>query len=117
MADQLPTTNPAVSFLVELVQRIGQKSPKFFVVLSVIASIATAVTGLPALLDWWGVHLPASLTVLENTVVAKCSLTALFISMLTAKNAVGVATNNANNALPFTREQDLKLPPSPAKNA
>lgn len=75
--------NPLFSFLIEIVQRLRTKSPKFFNVLKIIAAIATALTGLPGALKSMNIALPANLCVLENKTVAVASIVVLIMAQLT----------------------------------
>lgn len=108
--------NPFIDWLRELVQRLGTKSPKFFVVINWIAGALIAVTGIPPTIEWLGFDkfLPETWKAFSDAAVAKCALAALFISALTTKpKAVGVTDNldvvtERGNKLPFSQKAELK---------
>lgn len=110
MADT--STNPLLAFLIELVQRIGKKSPKFFQIISWISGISTAITGLPGFLKLFDITLPAPFNILSNKAVAIASLVGLIISNLTVKDATAIAAA-PNNQLPLTAAKDLNIPSPP----
>lgn len=101
--------NPLILFLVELLKRFKQKSPKFFVKLQQVSVIAYALTGLPeainfildqihALFPSVTIQLPAWASTLENHVVAICAATIWLVSKLTVLDA------SDPNKLPFTNK-------------
>jgi hypothetical protein len=112
---QINANNPFVAFFIEIIQRLGQKSPKLFVILQWIAGATTAITGIPSFLEGIGVALPALLVDVENKTVAIASLVGLFISLLPVKpgtvavNPEGEAVNMTNQkSLPFTAQAENK---------
>lgn len=104
------TSNPLFAFLVEIVQRLGQKSPKLFVIIQWISGVLTAITGIPAVIDWicqagdW--TLPAIFITFENKTVAICSLLITFVAALPVKPAI-VARDQTGQPLKAINEQKL----------
>lgn len=105
-------TNPLLAFLIELVQRVSKKSPKFFQIISWISAFATAITGLPGFLEMFDITLPDPLNILSNKIVAISSLVAFLISNLTVRNATEIAAA-PNNQLPLTAAKDLNISSPP----
>ena len=115
--------NPFLLFLIEIIERIGSKSPTFFVILQWISSAVVAVAGIPAVLVaiFSALHYtpPALFTDLENKFVAICGLIALFFSMLPVQNQTKAVSADGqplkatdNKKLPCTaqaEDKDLKL--------
>lgn len=110
-----PTNNQFLNFVAELIKRFATKSPKFFKVLQIILGAVTAVTGLPELLTWLSIPLPAWMTYLSNSGVAWATLSAFLMALLPADTPVVAqtqdgtqlkATNEAK--LPFTAKAEEK---------
>src|SRR5690242_20382662 len=59
-----------LSFLAELIARWKAKSPTFFKVITTLATITAFITGIPTLLNDFGVTLPAILVPFENKTIA-----------------------------------------------
>lgn len=100
--------NTVVAFFAELVGRLFSKTPAFFKVIQVVSTIVAVITGLPTILTSLNISLPASITGLENNVIAICGLVSLFISSLpvtTATATSGTATASSA-ALPFTAPKE-----------
>lgn len=115
----LNANNPFLSWLIEMVKRLGQKSPQFFVVLQWIFGIITAITGLPAVISLitttLGYTLPDVFTQFENKTVALCGLVVTFVSALpvqntsVAKDQTGqVLKQTDTKKLPFTAKAEAK---------
>lgn len=99
-------------FFKELIIRLGAKSPKFFKVIQTIALVAGLVTGVPALLEYFDVVLPAALEVIANKAVSIASFVALFIASLTVDPKVIKSTlttftvsDRRKVELPFSQKQ------------
>lgn len=120
----MPTNNLLVKYLAEFIMRFGQKTPKFFRILSIVATVAAALTGLPGLLDYLGVNLPEWASVLQNKIVGVSTTTVALLSMLSvdtkpiAETESGEIIKKSNEeALPFTAAVEKKetsgmLPPA-----
>lgn len=116
------TNNTFIAFVVEIVQRIGMKSPKVFVILQWVGSTLTALTGLPWLLDklfdFYGYIPPTVFTTMENKTAALCGIIATFVAALPVKgDTVAVGSNGGTRValkvtdpakLPFTQKEDEK---------
>lgn len=113
--------NQLINWLLEFVQRFFTKSPKFFKVITITAAISTALTGLPDLLQWFGIsNLPAWATILENKTIAIASAVALILSKLPSQSqpvaviASGTVAGDTivkatdSNKLPFTANDEAK---------
>lgn len=108
--------NPLVLFLVEIINRIGTKTPKVFVILQWFSSICLAVTGLPSLLTYLNINLIPHALNFENHAVALASGVMLFMAFLpTQPNAVAMSSNGAilyetdSSKLPFTAASQQKI--------
>jgi hypothetical protein len=108
-------TNPLWSFLIELVQRLKTKKPKFFVVLQYITGLLGAITGLPAFLAQFSITLPPTWLALENKYVAWASVGFLIASQLTTATPAATVTKDGvvltktdEKKLPFTGEAEVK---------
>lgn len=77
-----------IDFLQELVARLKAKNSKFFKVLQWIALVAALATGLPDLMDFFGITLPESLTVLQSKIVAIASTVVFVLAQLDVDPAV-----------------------------
>jgi hypothetical protein len=107
--------NPLFNFLVELLNRLKTKKPKFFVYLQYVTAAMGAVTGLPELLTSWGVTFPPELTLLESKAVAFCSVGFFIASQLTSASPVAAVTKDGavlkqtdSDKLPFTAQAEIK---------
>lgn len=107
--------NMLLSFLIELVNRLKTKKPKFFIYLQWITGALGAVTGLPELLTSWGIVLPSATLVLENKIVAACSIGFFIASQLTSASPVAAVTKDGavlkqtdSKDLPFTAQTEVK---------
>lgn len=107
--------NQLLAFLVELINRLKTKKPRFFIYLQWLTGAMGAVTGLPGLLISWGATLSPSLAILENKFVAACSLGFVVASQLTSASPVAAVTKDGAvlkqtdpKQLPFTAEVEVK---------
>lgn len=105
--------NPILTFLQETLQRLFTKSPVFFRVWTIFFSALTLVTGVPALLEYFGVTLPPDIAILASKTIAYIALVAAFMSKLTTQSAAVATTTNGTivkktdvKALPFTAAQE-----------
>ena len=102
-------TNPMIMFLVEIINRIGTKTPKVFIVIRYIGVIVAAVTGIPALLSYLNVNLIPTAVNFENHAVTAASTMMVFMSLLPTKptpiaiDSNGVVLSSMDDSkLPFT---------------
>jgi len=72
-----------ISFLAEFLRRLTKKSPKFFVIIKVIALIVSLISGVPALLEQAGVVLPEPFATLASKVVSISGVVAIVVAQLT----------------------------------
>lgn len=99
-------------FFRELLQRVGTKNPKFFNVLAWVGAIAAFITGLPALLESFGIVIPESLADLKNKIIMWCGIVITIISNLTTQRPIADAGTTKNtvitdkNVLPFTAKAE-----------
>lgn len=98
-----------------MVNRLGQKSPKFFVVLQWIFGLITALTGLPAIISYvaglLGYTLPAAFTTPEGKIIALCGAIVTFVTALPVQNAA-VAKDQTGQTL---KQTNAKTEPFTAK--
>jgi len=99
--------NQLLNFLIELIQRLKTKKPKFFVYLQWFVAAMGAVTGLPDLLIKFHISLPPALTVLENQFVAACSVGFFIASQLTSATPVAAVTKDG---AVLTKTDEVKMP-------
>lgn len=95
-----------IKFFAELVSRLFSKTPAFFKVIQVVSVIVTIVTGLPSLLESFGITLPTAFTTLESKAVAIAGVVSLFISSLPVATPGTASSSTA--ALPFTATAEAK---------
>lgn len=107
--------NPLLAFLQESLQRLFKKSPKFFRIWQIVLGFTALVTGLPALLESFGIVLPEALTILQNKIIGAITFGGAIMTMLsTSSTVVGVAPNGEvlkktdQKALPFTAQNEEK---------
>lgn len=109
------SNNQFVNFLIEIIMRIGQKSPKVFIYLQWISSAVAAIAGIPAFLDGIGVKVTGVAATFESHTVAIAALVGLFVSLLPVQGkAVAVNPNGEplkvtdQAKLPFTAKAENK---------
>jgi hypothetical protein len=73
--------NPS-NFWVEFIKRLLSDNPKFFKYIQWVSLAVSAITGLPELLTYFGVHLTGYWLTFENKTLAACGLVALLLSRL-----------------------------------
>lgn len=108
--------NPLIAWLKETLQRFATKSPKFFRIWQIVAGIATALTGLPALLAYYNIPLPEFLTVLQNKYAGFFALGLFIMSLLPSQPKIvavdpvtGAPLSKTNEkALPYTARHEEK---------
>lgn len=108
--------NPAIiAFFVEWLKRYGQESPSFFKWLTAAGVALQLITGVPQLLEWIGVHLPATWGPIVERVLFFVGLAITVVSGATVKTSTAVILEPAgdktlvvNSALPFTAKQEAK---------
>lgn len=98
------SNNLFIKWLIELIQRLGAKSPKFFTALKWLGGLAAAITGIPEVLNWFGVVLPEPFASLATKTVAFCGLFVMFISMLPVE-AEEMTEKKKAELLPYTTEK------------
>jgi len=75
--------NPVLpKFLVELIQRLASKSPKFFQVIQIISGIVAIIAFLPELLVYLSVAVPEWALTLNSLAMKVGALTALIVARL-----------------------------------
>jgi hypothetical protein len=113
--------NPFIAWLSENLQRLFLKSPKFFKVWKAFFAFVTAIAGIPALLDAFGVVLPDPFNQYFVKMIAVAGAVGLFMSMLPTQSAiVGVDQSGQplkktdKESLPFTaRNEEKKVEDKP----
>jgi len=98
--------NMLIDFLRESLQRLFQKSPKYFRIWGYISMTAALVTGLPGLLQELGINLPDWAAVLQNKVIGWASTIAFLIAKLTVQSTP-VAMTPGGEVLKKTNEEKL----------
>jgi hypothetical protein len=111
----MPQQNQLLSFLIELVQRLRTKKPKFFVYLQWITSVFAAITGIPSFLAQFGIVLPPAATALENKYVAWALIGFTNASQLTTAPPAATVTADGKvltltdqSKMPFTAAKEVK---------
>jgi len=121
--------NPTfLNFLRETLERVFQKSPKFFKWWQIISGVFTFFTGVPWILEQFNINLPPPFDVMANKAIAFFSAGALFMAQFPVK-ATTVAQTEEGKAvtvlnttnLPFTQKSEAKdvketQPPPPIAN-
>lgn len=84
----MPTNTPAppeifISFLKEMIVRLFEKTPVFFKIISWISFAAFLATGLPGIIEYFGVSLPENLQILQNEIVGWASAIVTYVTRLT----------------------------------
>lgn len=108
-------SNTFVAFLIEIVMRMGKKSPKLFVYIQWASGLITAITGIPAFLEGIGVSVTGVFADVENKTIAIASLVGFFISLLPVKGDTAVVNQSGEPLktidqakLPFTAKAENK---------
>jgi hypothetical protein len=70
------------NFFVQLFSRLYMTNPMFFKYIQWVSIAVAAITGLPEVLQYFGIALPSAWIAIENTVLAKCALVAALIARL-----------------------------------
>lgn len=117
--------NMLVKFFVELIKRYGQKSPKFFRIIGIVASLCAAVSGIPEVISWFTDTPPDWVITLQNKLVAIASIVGALVAFASVETpAVAQAESGElvkvsnESALPFSTAVEKKaadkqdLPPA-----
>ena len=114
-----------LNWLRETLERLFMKSPTFFKIWQIIATLMMIISGVPYILTALGLHLPEPFSTLSNKVIAFCGATALFMSSLTVKTQPVAQTEEGKaitslptDKLPFTKKTEADevaktIPPPP----
>lgn len=118
--------NPTfLNFLREALERVFQKSPKFFKWWQIISGIFTVLTGIPWALEQFNITLPPPFDAMANKAIAFFSAGALFMAQFPVKATAVAQTQEGKavtvldtNKLPFTEKSEAKdvketVPPPP----
>lgn len=98
--------NPIIlKFIQEFINRLGQKNPTFFKVLSWLGGAAAIVAGLPEFFEWANITLPSWLTVFQNKAVGIAGTVIFIMSNLTV-NKDNIPDQKLPTKLPFTDKKD-----------
>lgn len=95
-----------LDFLKELVIRYTKKSPTFFKVIQIIFTLAGLITGIPFLLETFGVILPAAIAALVSKTVSIASIVGFFIAGLPVADVDTVIDENPTQ-LPLTAKSTI----------
>ncbi len=113
-----PQNNPFVSWLIETLNRILSKSPKYMVWWQRVSGALALVGWIPYILNWLGVHVPTHFLGIEAKVLGYAASAALFMSSVTKEQKVIGETAGGNlivektnpKQMPLTaKEEDKKL--------
>lgn len=97
---------PVQGFFIELLNRIKSKSPKFFLVLSIITASLTGLGWVPTMLrDWFNIEMASNLVVMCQD-IAKYATGFFAASMLPVKSPA-VAQTKEGEAVIVTNEKKL----------
>jgi hypothetical protein len=110
--------NILILFLKENIQRLFTKSPLFFKIWSIIATVLVLITGLPELINYisGAVTIPEAWSPAITRAVAWASRAALLMSLMTTQSTpTGQAIDGTilkktdEKSLPFTAKSEEKL--------
>lgn len=114
----IPQNNMLIAYLRETIQRLFAKSPKFFMIWTIVSSALVLLTGLPDLLSslsFLHITIPNVWDAKVTSAVAWASRAALFMSLLTTQSkpasvtADGVVLKKTDEkVLPFTAAVEVK---------
>jgi hypothetical protein len=99
--------NPLIQFLTELILRLGAKSPRIFVILQWISGALAGITGIPTIIQTFGIVLPHPFDTELTKIVAIASTVALFFSKLPVKDKIVAVTTSGQ---PLKKTDDCVLP-------
>lgn len=104
-----------MSFLTEMIQRLKQKSPKFFKIWNIFNSIVLFVSGLPVILTQFGITDLNVLPAYVLKIITFCAAWGLFMTKLTVSSTpIGVTHKgdvlkvSIDDKLPFTTAVEKK---------
>lgn len=100
--------NVIIVFLMELVQRYKQKSPKFFSILQTISVIVGLATGLPELLDFLGIK-DSWFSVFESKTAAISAIISFLLTGLPVDEQA-ITKKEKQEAMPFTTAEKAPKP-------
>lgn len=107
--------NMFISFIQETIQRLFQKSPKFFKLWQIVYGGLILLTGVPYTLTQFGVSLPEPINTMSNKAVAFFAAGAWLMSRLTVKSTPVAQTEEGkaitlldSKKLPFTTKTEAK---------
>lgn len=103
----MTTDNLFFKFLLEIFTRFRKKSPKFFQIWQWVLGVVTALTGLPAFLEQWGIKLPPAAVIFENKALGLLTTGMLFMSLLTSQSGI----TSISESGPVNKQTDPKLLP------
>ena len=103
----MTTNNALINWLVENVQRLFMKSPKFFKVWKIILSVPVLIIALPNALKLFNIHLPQVFNDKITIAVSWASTAALIFSFFPTQS-IPVATDQ--NGTPIKQTDTIKLP-------
>lgn len=104
-----------IAFLTEIIQRLKQKSPKFFKVWNVFNSILFVIAGIPVLLTQFGFTDLNILPAYVLKIITFASAWGLFMNKLTVKSSSVVVTDGntviqkPSDKLPFTEKKEAPV--------
>lgn len=82
------------NFFIQLFKRLFSSNPKFFKIIQVLSLTCAAITGLPWLLNYFGINLPPLWVHYESLAVAKAALLAALIAQLPKQDPIPAPTGN-----------------------
>jgi hypothetical protein len=112
--DEQKKPSDVSAFFQEILERLKQRSPKFFHVLSRINMLILALSGVPTILNQLNIVIPPHWAILVLKITTAASAWGLFIGKLTVQGHPeivqtdnGVLLTKPSPDLPFTEKKEL----------
>lgn len=102
----MQTNNAFIKFIQELINRLGEKSPKFWKVLRIIFAIPTVVVAVPEALKLFNVELPQLFNDSLQKVIAGFATAGFITTFFSVKDA---EAPQVKEKLPFTKSSSIIL--------
>ncbi|RWZ86782.1 MAG: hypothetical protein EO766_13325 [Hydrotalea sp. AMD] len=91
------------NFWIQLIERLFSSNPKFFKYIQYVSLAISAITGLPDLLGYFGIHLTGTWLVFENKIIAISGIVAALIAQLPNPNTPATPAVGTNQPAPTSK--------------